>query len=507
MQFFVLKKNNMIVLGIDLGSSSIKVSLFDAAKGVSIAEAAYPSNEMEIISSNKDWAEQDPEVWMDNLKSAIGILRKQNSQLLSQSEAIGISYQMHGLVIVDKEGKPLRNSIIWCDSRAVEIGNKAMRELGGNYCLNNLLNSPGNFTASKLRWVKENEPHIFEKIHKIMLPGDYIAYRLTNDIRTTNSGLSEGVFWDFDEGTISDKLLDYYGFNREVLPEVVDTFSDQGHLTKEMAAELGLKQNIPVSYRAGDQPNNALSLNVLNPGEVAATAGTSGVVYGVTDKKDYDALSRVNTFLHVNNSEKQKRLGVLLCLNSVGILNSWARQQISGNSLDYYQMNELAALAPEGAGGLLVLPFGNGAERILENRNIGASMHNMNLINHKQPHILRAIQEGIVFAFNYGIDIMKGVGLNPVVIRAGKANMFLSDLFASTLANISGSQIELTNTNGAEGAARGAAIGAGLFTSPADAFDGLKVLKIYEPSANSNIREYYLKWKSMLEATLKNYTL
>lgn len=494
----------MIVLGIDLGSSSVKVTLFDADKGKNIADVSYPSNEMEIISKYENWAEQDPEVWMHNLKQAILKIKENHKTNLFNTEAIGISYQMHGLVVVDKFGDPVRNSIIWCDSRAVDIGNGAMIDLGEEYCLNNLLNSPGNFTASKLKWVKDNEPHLSKRIHKIMLPGDYIAYKLTNEIRTTKSGISEGVFWDYSANDISTKLLDYYGISRDLIPEVVETFSDQGHLTIEMAELLGLKPGIPVSYRAGDQPNNALSLNVLNPGEVAATAGTSGVVYGITDKKEYDSYSRVNTFLHVNNNEDKQRLGVLLCLNSVGILNSWARQYISNPDVTYEQINIQAKEAPEGSDGLLVLPFGNGAERILENKNIGASIHNLNLIKHNKTHIFRAIQEGIAFAFNYGIEIMKVVGLNPVVIRAGNANMFLSDLFVSTLSNISGSQIELTNTNGAEGAARGAAIGAGFFSDPAEAFRTLTVLKTYTPNNKSNISDTYYKWRSTLKNLLDN---
>ena len=492
----------MIALGIDIGSSSIKVALLDAGKGKSLATASYPPDEMEIVAKKVDWAEQDPDVWMLNLEKAIDILKVSHNNLLKEVGAIGISYQMHGLVIVDKNGKPLRNSIIWCDSRAVTTGNRAFQELGENYCLGNLLNSPGNFTASKLGWVKENEHQLFDKVFKIMLPGDYIAFRLTDEIRTTNSGLSEGIFWDFKKRSVSEEVMNYFGFTSDFLPDVCDTFSVQGYLNKKMASRLGMRAGVPVSYRAGDQPNNALSLNVLNPGEVAATAGTSGVVYGVTNKPNHDPLSRVNTFLHVNNSAENQRLGVLLCLNSIGILNSWARQQISGSKYNYDEINRIANTSPEGAEGLLVLPFGNGAERVLENRNIGASFHNLNLISHKQSHIFRAIQEGIAFAFNYGIEIMKGVGLNPSVIRAGKANMFLSSLFASTLSNISGAQIELFNTNGAEGAARGAAIGSGFFKDANEAFSGLKVVQTIEPESNTGISNFYDKWKSILDTSL-----
>lgn len=494
----------MILLGIDIGSSSIKVNLVDGEKGTSLASASYPAREMEILSVQNEWAEQDPNVWMENLTHAIELLKSKYSGTLKDIGAIGITYQMHGLVAVDKHGKLVRNAIIWCDSRAVSIGEKAFYDLGEQYCLSNLLNSPGNFTASKLKWVKENEPDNFKKIRKIMLPGDYVAYRLTGEIRTTNSGLSEGIFWDFETGSVSGKLLDYYGFDNNLLPEVSGTFSHQAYLSTDAANLFGLKANIPVSYRAGDQPNNALSLNVLNPGEVAATAGTSGVVYGVTDKKKHDPFSRVNTFLHVNHTPENPRLGILLCLNSTGILNSWAKHQLMTDGLSYEEMNGLAQLAPPGSEGLLVLPFGNGAERVLKNINVGASFHGVNFNIHKQSHILRALQEGIVFSMNYGLEIMEELGLDLTLIRAGKANMFLSNLFRKTFADISGAKIELYNTDGSEGAARGAGIGVGFYQDEKDAFSNLKVLETIHPEVNNRLEESYKNWKSVLNQKLLN---
>jgi len=493
----------MITLGIDIGSSSIKVSLFDAAKGESIGNASYPPQEMEILTPKHDWAEQTPEIWMDNLQHAIDLLKHNHHQPLKQVKAIGITYQMHGLVLVDADGLVIRNSIIWCDSRAVTIGNKAFDELGKDICLRHLLNSPGNFTASKLRWVKEFEPENFQKIYKFMLPGDYVAFRLTDTIATTASGLSEGIFWDFEKNAISKDILRYYGFSKEIIPDVVNTFSFQGLLTSEMAERLGLTPGIPVTYRAGDQPNNALSLKVLHPGEVAATAGTSGVVYGVTDSKKFDPKSRVNTFLHINNSKEQPRLGILLCLNSVGILNSWAKHQISGNDTTYDAMNALAMEVPEGADGVMILPFGNGAERVLENQNIGASIHGLNLAKHHNKHLFRALQESIAFAFNYGIEIMQPLGLNLSVIRAGKSNMFLSPLFAQTLSNVTGAVIELYKTDGAEGAARGAAIGTGYYASPDEAFRNFKILETITPNPGSRIKDYYNNWVTLLRHRLE----
>jgi xylulokinase len=470
-----------MLLGYDLGSSSIKATLIKSDTGAIVSSATYPKQEMKIISKKAGYAEQDPEIWWKNVKSATQELLLKSRVPKEAIKAIGISYQMHGLVLVDKNQNVLRNSIIWCDSRAVEIGKKAFRDLGGEYCLSNYLNSPGNFTASKLKWVREKEPEIFEQIYKAMLPGDYLAMRMTGNINTTISGLSEGIFWDFQSKSLADKLLTYYGIDKKLLPDIVDTFSVQGELSTKAAEELGLMPGTKISYRAGDQPNNAFSLNVLNAGEVAATAGTSGVVYGIIETPEYDPLSRVNTFVHVNHSKKAEKYGVLLCVNGTGILNSWLQKNMMvGHS--YEEMNEIAMHAPIGADGLSFIPFGNGAERIMENHDIGGRLSGLNFNRHNQSHVLRAGQEGIVFALNYGFNIMKDMGMELNTVRAGHANMFLSPLFREAFANITSSVVELYNTDGAQGAARGAGVGAGIYSSFAEAFVGLKTIETVEPS-------------------------
>lgn len=488
----------MNLLGIDLGSSSVKASVIDGETGRCLASAFYPKEEMKIIAHRQGWAEQDPEIWWENLCASIKDCSAQLGEKRNNIGAIGISYQMHGLVTVDKNLEVLRPSIIWCDSRAVPYGEKALNTLGKEFCLSHLLNSPGNFTASKLAWVKENEPQVYDRIFKIMLPGDYIALRLTGELTTSYTGMSEGILWDFSGDRISDELLEYYGFSRELIPEQFPSFSVQGGLLKNIAEELGLKAGIPVSYRAGDQPNNALSLNVLEPGEVAATAGTSGVIYGVTDQKKFDPQSRVNTFLHVNHSENAHRLGVLLCINGTGILNSWLKRNISG-SLSYNNMNELASAIRPGSDNLTILPFGNGAERILGNIDHGAEISGLNFNIHSAAHLFRAAQEGIAFSFRYGLDIMKETGISPKIVRAGMANMFLSPVFRTTLSNITGTTIHLYNTDGSSGAARGAGIGCGYYKSPEEAFAGLKAIEKTEPEKNiAAYDEAYGKWKEQL---------
>jgi xylulokinase len=489
----------MLLLGIDLGSSSVKASVIDGDSGKCLATAFYPSDEMKIIALQPGWAEQDTEIWWKNLMAAINECTGKLGQMKNSIGAIGISYQMHGLVAIDKNNKPLRPSIIWCDSRAVGYGEKALNSLGKEFCLSHLLNSPGNFTASKLAWVKENEPELFSRIHRVMLPGDYIALRLTGELCTSYTGLSEGIFWDFTNNRVSEELMKYFGFDLNILPGAVSSFSIQGKLLKSIASELGLPEGIPVSYRAGDQPNNALSLNVLNPGEVAATAGTSGVIYGVTDKKKYDPLSRVNTFLHVNHSKSETRLGVLLCINGTGILNSWLRRNCGGN-MSYQEMNDLAEKITPGSDGLCILPFGNGAERMLGNKDIGAQITGLNFNRHNTANLFRAAQEGIAFSFRFGLDIMKETGIDPKVIRAGEANMFLSKVFRQTLSTITGTVIHLYNTDGSIGAARGAGIGCGYYKSEKEAFEGLIEVGITEPDKVKlhDIEEAYVKWKNLL---------
>lgn len=490
----------MYLLGYDIGSSSVKASLVNADNGEILASDFYPKKEMEIIALKPGWAEQDPTVWWTNLKMAHQSVMRQAGVKAEEIKAIGITWQMHGLVLVDKNKNVLRPSIIWCDSRAIPYGEKAMKAIGRERCLSHLLNSPGNFTASKLAWVKENEPHIFDKIDKLMLPGDYIAMKLTDDAVMTIEGLSEGILWDFKTQSISEEVINYYGIPRSFIPEIRPIFGLQGEVSASAAKELGLKQGTPLTYRAGDQPNNALSLNVFNPGEIASTAGTSGVVYGVLGEINYDPKSRVNTFAHVNYTKELTRLGVLLCINGTGILYSWLKQNMALQGLSYNDMNTLAAQSEIGAKGLSVIPFGNGAERVLENKEQNCSIHGINFNIHDKKDILRAAQEGIVFSYQYGMEIMKDMGMDIHLIRAGYANMYLSPLFSQTLAGISGSTIELFNTDGSVGAAKGAGIGAGIYASANEAFASLKKLSVIEPEADkaSQYQEAYERWKTLI---------
>jgi len=492
----------MYLLGIDVGTSSIKVAVVDILTQKSVATVQYPEQETEIKSIKPGWAEQSPIDWWHNVQQAILKVNALDLFDAKAIKAIGIAYQMHGLVVVDKNQEVLRDSIIWCDSRAVELGDKAFDAIGHEHSLAHLLNSPGNFTASKLAWVQANEPEVYAKIDKIMLPGDFIAMKLTGEITTSISALSEGVFWDFKKDEISTDVMSHYNFKQELIPEIRPLFAEHGALKEGIANLLGLTAGIPVAYKAGDQPNNALSLNVLKPGEVAATAGTSGVIYGVSDQLSYDQQSRVNTFAHVTYSSEKKHTGVLLCINGTGSLYRWAKHTFAPH-LSYPELNHIAAQAPIGSKGLRVLPFGNGAERMLNNRYTGAQLLGIDLNIHHQSDIFRAVQESIVFAFRYGLDILRESGLNPKVIRAGKANLFLSEVFAQTFVDVTGVPVELYENDGSVGAALGAGIGAGIFENVDDAFIKHEVLNYLEPKNAESYEPIYQEWKEILQQQLK----
>lgn len=496
--------SNKVLVGFDIGSSFIKGSVINVDDGGLIASASAPEKEMSMHSPQSGMAEQEPDVWWEQVKSVSKQLLASKKFKKEDVAGIGISYQMHGLVAVDKDQKVLRPSIIWCDSRAASIGREAFHDLGEDFCLKNYLNSPGNFTASKLKWVKENEPEIYDKIWKIMLPGDYIGMKLTGDVCTTKSGLSEGIFWDYGSNGVATSLLEYYGISADLLPEAYLSFDDHGTLTKSAADELGLKAGTPVTYRAGDQPNNAFSLNVVDPGEVAATAGTSGVIYGVIDKPVTDAKSRVNTFIHVNHTEEKERYGMLLCVNGTGILNSWIKKQMADDSLSYDEMNNLAGEVEIGSEGLQVLPFGNGTERVLEDRNPGAQFSGIDFHRHTKAHMFRAVQEGIVFSLNYGLQIMEKTGVECRTVKAGHANMFLSPVFREAFVNTTGATLELYNTDGAQGAARGAGVGAGIYHSIGEAFKGLQHIETVSPQEEkrTRYRQAYQEWVQTLQSKL-----
>ncbi len=492
----------MLFLGLDIGSSSTKVSVIDGQTGRCLGAVSYPEAELAIHSPQPGFAEQNPETWWDCVKQGCVRLFSREGIDPKRIEAIGISYQMHGLVLVDEQQQVLRPAIIWCDSRAVPYGDSALAALGADYCFSHLLNSPGNFTAAKLRWVQENQPEIFARIHKIMLPGDYIAMKLTGDITTTASGLSEGTLWDFAERRVASRLLDHWGIDADLVPRLVPSFGEQGRVSAAAAAELGLRAGIQVSYRAGDQPNNAFSLNITEPGEVAATAGTSGVIYGVTDQMAADTQSRVNTFLHVSDTPGSPRNGVLVCVNGTGRLYSWLRQTLAaaGEAPAYDLLNHLAEAVPVGSEGLVFHPFGNGAERIFQNRNLGAHLRHLDFNRHGLGHLVRAAQEGIVFSLNQGFDVLKSLGGSCTLVRAGRGNMFLSDVFTRAFANTTGAVVELVDTDGAQGAARGAALGVGYYASTREAFAGLTRLGTLEPEPGlmAQYQEAYQQWVACL---------
>jgi len=494
----------MYLLGYDCGTSSIKATLMNAETGKVLASAISPEEEMKISTPNPGWAEQKPQTWWKNVVNATHKIKNDFSFDPADLKAIGISYQMHGLILLDKHQNPIRPAIIWCDSRAVRAGQKLAEQIGPKNCFKSLLNLPGNFTASRMKWIKENEPDNYKKIHKALLPGEYVAMKMTDKVTTTPSGLSEWIIWDFKKHDVSRQMLNLAGIKKEFLPEVKPTFSIQGELTKRAAEQLGLKPGTPLSYRAGDQPNNALSLNVLNPGEVATTAGTSGVIYGISDTPAYDSKSRVNPFVHVNYSPENPRYGVLLCVAGTGILNNWLQKNAT-DKLTYEQMNKIARKAPVGSDGLAILPYGNGAERTLKDKNIGASIHGLNFNSHNRAHLLRAAQEGIVFALNYGLSIMENMNVKVNTVRAGHANMFLSPLFATAFATVTDATVELYNTDGSQGAARGAGIGTGIYKNYKDAFVGLDCKQKIQPDKSLQLayKQAYQKWLNILENTLK----
>lgn len=496
----------MYLLGFDIGSSTIKAALIDAERNVTVGLVQFPDTEMDLIARQSGWAEQHPEVWWQNLCLATRRLLFQHNVQPGEIKAIGLGYQMHGLVLVDKDQHVLRPSIIWCDSRAVPIGKQAFRELGEQYCLEHLLNSPGNFTATRLKWVKDNEPEVYEKIHRVLVPGDYLVMRMTGELATTISGLSEGIFWNYRKHAVDDRLLDYFGIDQSLLPPTVPVFARQGQLSRQAAESMGLQAGTSVTYRAGDQPNNALALNVLHPGEIAATSGTSGVVYGIVDEACHDALSRVNAFAHVNHRPEQQRIGVLLCINGAGLQYSWMKHQVARSGTSYSDMERMVSTVPVGSDGLCLLPFGNGAERMLGNKSLNAHLFNLQLNRHTRAHMFRAALEGVAFSFVYGINILKEMGIQVSVMRVGNDNMFRSGVFASTIASLLDCRIEVIDSTGAIGAARAAGFGAGIFGSLEDALSGLNVEAVHEPSLSPALcRQAYSYWQSCLDRVLDEH--
>lgn len=494
----------MYSLGFDIGSSSIKGSVVDVAKGEIVATEQSPDTELPMAAPNPGWAEQEPDSWWYHVAQAAKKLRKNVGDTIWQDvKSIGLAYQMHGLVVLDKQMNVIRPSIIWCDSRAVSSGGELEKTVGHDWAIDHLLNPPGNFTAAKLNWLRNNEPETFKKVKYAMLPGDYVAFRLTGEATTTPSGLSEGMWWDHKNQEPAKPILDAMGVDESIIPNIVSTFSNQGTLQPSAAEELGLTTDVIVGYRAGDQPNNALALNVLNPGEVAATAGTSGVVYAVVDDYKSDEQGRVNTFAHVTHKEDAPRMGILLNINGCGIQYAWIRKQIAPANTDYPQLEEEASSISIGSEGLTILPFGNGAERMFKNRTIGAQMLNIDFNRHSRPHVYRAALEGIASAFAYGAQVYSELGVPLTQMKVGNDNMFQSSIFSNTVATLTDTPIEVYQTSGASGAAIGAAYGAGLSETLNEAFSGMKPENRFEPQADAApYKEMFERWSAHLNTFL-----
>lgn len=494
----------MHYLGIDLGSSSVKVCLADA-NGKEIASAKAPiDGEMEIISTSSGFAEQNPEDWWAMLTHGIKQLKEQGHNL-ANVKAIGIAYQMHGLVAMNDSFIPLRPAIIWCDSRAIPLGEKAFQEIGEEKALKKLLNSPGNFTAAKLAWVKNNEPDIYNKIAFIGLPGDWLAARLTGQLNATVSGLSEGIFIDHSTGQISNDVLNAFSIDKNFIKQPGESFRRFGKVLPTWCDEFGFNADAEVCYVAGDQPNNAFSLSAINPGEVAINAGTSGVLYAVSETPVVDMQQRVNTFAHVTHTTNKPSFGVLACVNGTGIQYSWLRHMLANNGdLSFIDLNNLAKTAPPGCDGLHVFSFGNGAERILNNRNIGASFTNINFHKHGPQHLIRAAQEGIAFSLVYCIEIFKEIGIEIKVLKAGSANLFNSPLFRQIVADTSGIPVEVINADGALGAARGAMVGSQAIDIKTIGSEMIQTVARVEPSENTQLyRQIYNEWLGELQHQLQ----
>jgi xylulokinase len=484
----------MIAIGFDIGSSFVKAALVEVETGKPIARARVPEVEIPMEAQQLGWAEQHPNLWWQYLCEATQKLLTETDINAEQISSIGISYQMHGLVLVDRDLNPLRKSIIWCDSRATSYGEKAFEKLGKGYCKDHLLNSPGNFTASKLAWVIENEPELYQKAYKLMLPGDFLAAKLSGIPQTTITGLSEGIFWDFKNDQASQALFDHYQIDQSLVPEVVDNFTVQATVSNAGAQATGLKEGTPITYRAGDQPNNAYTLGARKAGDVVATGGTSGVVYALTDQLSGNELTKVNTFAHVNYQPQQKMFGKLLNLNGAGIQYRWLHQLMG--EVGYEKLNEMAQQAPIGSNGLQVFPFGNGAERMLDNKVVNGHISNINFNIHDNNHMVRATLEGIAFAMIYGIEILKNDGVDIENLKVGNDNLFLSDVFSKTIADTLGISIQMLEATGAEGAAKAS------ISNPHQTQnnDNINITKTIKPNPKLQVESIasFEKWKTQL---------
>ncbi len=476
------------LIGLDLGTTRVKALLVSTdGEIIATADETYP-----LDRPVDKAAEQDPEQWWENGGKVIKAVLESSGVERGKVRGLGLAGQMHTAVFLDKSFRPVRPAITWADNRSADQAKRIERELGKDTLLDITYNRslPG-FTAPKILWLKENEPDVFSRVERVVLPKDYLRYRLTGELKSEKAGASATLLFDLEAEQWSEQILKLVGLSTDSVPPLIESTAIAGNITKEAAETTGLVEGTPVIAGAGDQQAGALGIGAVEPGTVVSTIGTGGQLFTTAKKLVEPEEGRVHVFRQCLPDSWH----VMGAMQAAGLALRWFRESImeySGNTkVTYEYLSELASRAPAGSGDLMFLPYLTGERSPHLDPDARGCFVGLSL-NHELPHLVRSIMEGVTFGMRDSMEILQEMGLPIDEIRCAGGGAS-SSVWRRIQADVYERSVARTNIE--ESAALGAALLAGIGTNifPPDPVEStdlfLEVTEGVEP--DSEIAETY----------------
>lgn len=497
------------LIGIDIGTSGTKTVLFDTRmKVVCDATYSYP-----LYQVKNGWAEQNPQDWADASIKGLKSVLEQSKINNNDIAGIGLSGQMHGLVMLDKDKKVLRKSIIWCDQRTSKEAKEITDKVGKEKLISITANpSMTGFTLAKLLWVKNNEPQVYNKCKHILLPKDYVRYILTDSLATEVSDAGGMQLMDIKNRCWSDEILKTFDISDQMLPKLYESHEISGYINYNTAAITGLKEGTAVVGGAGDQAASAIGNGVVREGTVSQTLGSSGVIFACTDKPLIDPMGRVHTLCHAIPNMWH----IMSVTQGCGLSLKWFKDNFCGEEVEiaektngdvYDVLFEKANKLPVGSENLIFLPYlmGERSPHMDENaRGVFFGLSNI----HTKSHLFRSVAEGVTFSQRECFEIIASLGITPSEIRVGGGGS-KSKVWLQMLADNMNVKVETLNTKetGAMGVAILAGVGTGIYKSVKDACDKYVEIKslILPQEAMKKKYNKYFKTYCRLYKNLKEF--
>lgn len=490
------------LLGLDIGTSGVKALLLsEEGKVINTCSDNYP-----LSTPNSGWAEQMPAEWWYAVVKVINKIIKDSNIKSENIVGISLSGQMHSSVFLDKNMEVIRPAILWSDTRTAKQCEEIMSKAGGLKRLIKKVSNPAleGFTAPKILWLKENEPDNYQKVNFVLMPKDFIRYKLTGEVNTEVSDAAGTLLFDVKKKEWSKEFIETLGLKDDILPPVIESIDLGGKISETTARLTPLKEGIPVVAGGADNACGAVGSGIIKKGRIMVSIGSSGVVLAQTDQPYADKKGRIHLFNHAKPNSWYM-MGVML---SAGISFNWLKDSLFDGHLNYEKLNEKAMDIEIGSEGLIFLPYLYGERtphRDADARGVFFGISG----RHKQGHFIRSVMEGITFGLKDSLRLIQQQNIKSKEIRVigGGAK---SKIWQQILADIFGYPISLLNIE--EGPAFGAAIiagiGIGVFKSFKEVSDSIiKVEKRVKPNKENvkRYKEYYEIYKGLYPSLKKEY--